>query len=106
MRGIVSVESQPLQPQWIKPLECEIVESSKRRARIIVYVEDLDPDNLRILKNKNTIIIYSSNGEQAYYCRIVLWFKPNRLIYRINNGILTIDAYGSPWSVLRRLVNY
>ncbi len=100
------MESHPLQSQWIKPLECEIVESSKRRARIIVYVEDLDPNNLRILKNKNTIIVFSSDSEQAYYCRIILWFKPCKLIYRINNGILTIDAYGSLWNVLRRLVNY
>lgn len=100
--GIVSVESQPLQPQWIKPLEYEIVESSSRRARIIVYVENLSSNGVRILKNKNNIIVYSSEDEQVYYCRIILWFKPNRLIYRINNGILVIDVYGSIWDIFKR----
>jgi len=103
--GIVSVESQPLLPQWIKPLECEIVEAGRSRARIIVYVDGVKPGCIRVFSHGDTIIVYSVDEEEAYYCRIPLWFKPRRVFHRVNNGVLTIDAYGSKWDLLKSLIS-
>ncbi len=102
-RGIVSVQSLPQLPQWIKPLECEIVEHTLRKIRMIVYVNEVNEEDLRIIARGNTLIVYGRSSDKTYFCRLNLRFKPKRINYKYRNGVLTVDAYASFWSFLRRL---
>jgi hypothetical protein len=80
--------------KWSSLLEYEFVEKRFNSARIIVYVENLDSESIRVSFKDKCILVYGYGETAAYFNRIKVWFKIRRLETSLKNGILTISVKG------------
>ncbi len=88
------MESPPLPYLTLDELECEIVDGKRRYARIIVYLTS--ESSVKVLTKDNEVLVLAKDSESRYrHCKVKLWFKPKRVSYKVNNGVLVIDAKGS-----------
>ncbi len=96
MGAIVSVESLSPIIKWSNRLRFEIVEKRFHSAKIIVFVEGFDPENITVKTDGKYIYVYASdyNGE-IYSMSYKLWFKITKIKKTLKNGILTLELKGS-----------
>ncbi|NPA98733.1 MAG: hypothetical protein GXO43_05075 [Crenarchaeota archaeon] len=82
--------------KWFNRLNYEVVEKGFHSAKIIVFVEGFDPENIIIRAKDKYIYVYASddNGE-TYSMTCRLWFRITKIKKTIKNGILTLELKGA-----------
>lgn len=89
------MEGPPPVIKWTKTLPYEIVERGFRSAKILVFLDGFDNEQIHINSRDESLYIYGYNEDgEACYLRIRLWFKINKIHYRHNNGVLTLKING------------
>ena len=80
--------------KWFHYIPYEILEKKFNRAKIVVFLDGMDEENIRIIPRGKDLYIYGTSGSETFYARIRLWFKVKSYKRVVRNGVLTIFVKG------------
>lgn len=81
--------------KWFNRLNYEVVEKGFHSAKIIVFVEGFDPENIIVRAKDRYLHVYAMNDGETYSMTCKLWFKITKIKKTIKNGILTLELKGA-----------
>jgi len=80
--------------KWVHYISYEILEKKFNKAKIIVFLDGIDEEYIRIIPRGKELYLYGTNGSETFYAKIRLWFRIKSCKHVVRNGILTIFVKG------------